>query len=62
MTPEMILATIKSVADAMSALFQFLQTPQGQQALQKSFEDREKAEKLFHDLGVWFTKLFKGQL
>jgi len=55
MNPEAILATIQAVAGAASEMFAFLQTPEGQEMLKKSREDRTAFEKWFRDAGVWFT-------
>jgi hypothetical protein len=59
MTPETVPATIQAVASATREMFAFLQTPEGQEILKKSREDRAAFDKWFHDAGAWLTSTFE---
>jgi hypothetical protein len=62
MTPETIVATIGAVAEAVAEGFKFAQTPQGQELVKRSIEDRAAFEKNVSAAGQWLQKLFTGKL
>lgn len=62
MTPEMVLQTVRAVAEAVAETFRYLQTPAGQKSLEKMLEDQKQFEAGVTALRDWFAKLFTGRL
>ena len=59
MTPETILATVQAVAAAVTEIFRWLQTPEGQRVVQKSLEDREAWDRFWQDVARGIQTLFR---
>ncbi len=62
MTPEMILASIRAVADAIAETMRYLQTPQGQAAVERALRDREAWDRFWESVGDGIRELFSGRL
>jgi len=62
MTPEMILATIKAVAEAVTAVATWMMTDDGKAFVKQTTEDRAAWDKLWADAGNGLKTVFSGQL
>jgi len=61
-TPAQILATVQTVAAALTEIFRWLQTPQGQQVVEQSLKDRQKWDEFWAQIAKGTQKLFTGEL
>ena len=62
MTPAQILAAVQACATAISEVFRWLQTPQGQAVVSKSLEDRENWDKFWASVADGVAGLFTGRI
>ena len=62
MTPAQILATVQTVAAALTEIFRWLQTPQGQQVVEQSLKDRQKWDEFWQQVGSALHDLFTGKM
>jgi len=61
-TPGEICLTIQAVSKASEAFFNWLQTDQGVDVVQKALDDRENWDKFWNDIGKGAKKFFNGSL
>lgn len=62
MTPELILATIKSGFEFASELLRFLQTDQGKKLVDQAMTDRQNWDTFWTHVGGGIKSFFSGQL
>jgi len=61
-TPGEICLTIQAVSKASEAFFNWLQTDQGVDVVQKALDDRENWDKFWSDISSGAKKFFNGSL
>jgi len=59
MSPEILAATIRSVADAIAEGFRFLQTDLGQSQVEVWLNDQARFRKDWEPVGKWLKEVFK---
>lgn len=62
MTPALVLATIKSVADATTEALKFAQTAAGQRWIDEILADHQLWDKRLAEIGAGLKRFFSGEL